>query len=372
MEPISDLLARHPWAALLLQCTLAALVGLALHGVGERILRRAGRRFALSEKLVQYTRRPAQLLIPLLLVHLTLVEAQALGGVRRVLSIAVILLVTFIVIRLVAAVADRALDRYPTEVEDNLYARSVHTQVRVLSRTAMFVVALLGLGSLLMTFPHVRQIGASLLASAGVAGIVAGIAARPVLGNLIAGLQIALTQPIRIDDVLIVENEWGRVEEITMTYVVVRIWDDRRLIVPLEYFIQNPFQNWTRRTSHLLGSAFFWVDYRMPVERVREVTRRIVEAAPEWDGRVCVVQVTDFSERAMQLRVLVSTQDAGLAWDLRCRVREELIAFMQEEFPEALPRLRAAVDGGHRDAHGEDGARGTRPRNQLGGAQAPA
>ena len=215
----------------------------------------------------------------------------------------------------------------------------------MLARTAMFMVGVLGVGSVLMTFPNVRQIGASLLASAGLAGIVAGLAARPVLGNLIAGLQIALTQPIRIDDVLIVEDEWGRVEEITETYVVICIWDQRRLVVPLEYFIQHPFQNWTRRNAELIGSVMFWVDYRMPVAPLREQLNEIVQAAPEWDKRVCVLQVTDMSERAMQLRVLVSAADAGRAWDLRCRVREELIAYMQREFHEMLPQIRTLVVG---------------------------
>jgi small-conductance mechanosensitive channel len=161
-----------------------------------------------------------------------------------------------------------------------------------------------------------------------------------VLGNLIAGMQIAITQPIRLDDVLIVENEWGRVEEITATYVVIRIWDDRRLVVPLEYFIDKPFQNWTRQTSDLIGSAFFWVDYAMPIPPLREALRTICEAAPEWDKRVCVLQVTDCTERAMQLRALVSTQDAGSGWDLRCRVREELLAFMQANYPQYLPKTR--------------------------------
>jgi len=246
--------------------------------------------------------------------------------------------------RLIAAVVDIVVHRSPISAADNLRARSVRTQVQVLARVAMFIVGVLGVGSVLMTFPNIRQVGASLLASAGVAGIVAGLAARPVLGNLIAGLQIALTQPIRIDDVLIVENEWGRVEEITETYVVIRIWDDRRLIVPLEYFIQNPFQNWTRSTSELTGSVVFWVDYRMPIEPLREKLQQIAEAAAEWDRRVCVLQVTDVSERAMQLRVLVSAGDSGRTWDLRCKVREQLIAYMQAEFPAMLPQTRATIN----------------------------
>ena len=188
--------------------------------------------------------------------------------------------------------------------------------------------------------PGARQVGASLLASAGVVGIVAGIAARPVFSNLIAGLQIALSQPIRIDDVLIVENEWGRVEEITGTYVVLRIWDERRLIIPLQWFIEHPFQNWTRTSSQLLGTVFLNVDYGMPLAPVRAELERIVKDIPEWDGRVVKLQVTDATERTMQLRILVTASDAGRAFDLRCQVREALIDFMQREFPQHLPLTR--------------------------------
>lgn len=353
MVELGRVLEGNPWLALLVQVALAALAGLAIHAVANRVAGRAARRFATAERLLWHTRRPMQILVPLLLIHLSLSDAAiprgALTGIRQLMSIAVILTITFLVIRLIAAFADLVVQRNPVSVADNLRARSVHTQVRVLARTGMFFVGVLGVGSVLMTFPNVRQIGASVLASAGVAGIVAGLAARPVLGNLIAGLQIALTQPIRVDDVLIVENEWGRVEEITGTYVVVRIWDDRRLIVPLEYFIQNPFQNWTRHTSDLIGEVALWVDYRMPVEPVREALRRILESAPEWDGRVCALQVTDFSEKAMKLRALVSTRDAGLGWDLRCKVREHLIVFMQENYPRFMPQVRATVERQRRD-----------------------
>jgi small-conductance mechanosensitive channel len=197
-----------------------------------------------------------------------------------------------------------------------------------------------------MTFPGLRQIGASLLASAGVVGVVAGIAARPVFGNLIAGLQIALTQPIRLDDVVIIEGEWGRIEEITATYVVVKIWDERRLVVPLQWIIQNPFQNWTRTGSQLLGTVMLWMDYSVPLAPLRAELQRVCEEAPEWDGRVAMMQVTEANERAVQLRALVSAADASKTWDLRCRVREALIDFLQRERPEALPRVRAQMDQG--------------------------
>ena len=187
----------------------------------------------------------------------------------------------------------------------------------MLSRIAMGTIILLGVSLALMTFPAVRQIGTTLLASAGIMGLVAGIAARPVFGNLIAGLQIALAQPIRLDDVVIVEGEWGRIEEISSTYVVVRIWDERRMVVPLSWFIENPFQNWTRSTAQMLGTAFLWLDYRTPMDQVRAELERICHDDPRWDGRVCIAQVTETSEHVMQVRLLVSARDSGEAFDLR-------------------------------------------------------
>ena len=235
------------------------------------------------------------------------------------------------------------LDAHPLSNADNLEARRVQTQTRVLSQVVQGAVVLVGLSLMLMTFPAVRQVGASLLASAGLLGIVAGFAARPVLGNLIAGLQIGLSQPIRIDDVVIVENEWGVIEQITGTYVVVRIWDQRRLIVPLQYWIEKPFQNWTRTSSELIGTVFLWVDYRMPLQPLRDELQRACEASVHWDKRLALLQVTEAGPTAMQLRCLVTAASAPAAWDLRCEVREALVAFVQRDYPQYLPRGRAEV-----------------------------
>jgi small-conductance mechanosensitive channel len=199
---------------------------------------------------------------------------------------------------------------------------------------------LIGAAFALMTFPGARQIGTNLLASAGVLSVIVGLAARSVFGNLLAGLQIALAQPIRIDDVLVVEGEWGRVEEITATYVVLNVWDQRRLIIPLQWLIEHPFQNWTRRSADLLGTVMLWVDYALPVEPLRAELRRLCEGAKEWDRRVCVLQVTDANERAMQLRALVSSSGSAQNFDLRCIVREGLIAFIARKHPDALPVMR--------------------------------
>ncbi|HXE39366.1 MAG TPA: mechanosensitive ion channel domain-containing protein [Azonexus sp.] len=341
-----------------LECGLAVLLGLLLHAVIHRIARRLASGFVFARNLVAYGRRPLQLLLPLLLLQVALGDVPdgllPVATLRHLLNIAQLATLTFFCIRLVKSVEATVIDLNPAEVADNLRARSVHTQARVLARSVILLLILVGLAQILMTFPGIRQIGASLLASAGLAALVAGIAARPVFSNLIAGLQIALTQPIRIDDVLIVEGEWGRVEEITGTYVVVRIWDERRLIVPLDWFIQHPFENWTRSTTHLLGTVFLWVDYAMPLAPLREELERVCRAAPEWDSRLCLLQVTDSTERAMQLRVLVSAANSSQTWDLRCRVREALVAFIQAHHADCLPRLRGALDNAPAPAGGAD------------------
>ena len=208
-----------------------------------------------------------------------------------------------------------------------------------------------------MTFPAARQYGVSLLASAGVAGIVLGLALQPVLKNLFAGIQLAITQPIRIDDALLVEGEWGKVEEITSTYVVVRLWDWRRLILPLGYFIEKPFQNWTREGAALIGTVMIYLDYSVPVEEIRRKVEEIARGSRLWDGQVVNIAVTDFRENVMEVRILVSAADAGRAFDLRCEVREKLIDFIQRNYPSGLPRVRAeGVAGSGADAAVVDGA----------------
>jgi small-conductance mechanosensitive channel len=239
--------------------------------------------------------------------------------------------------------ADIYLRRYRLDVEDNLLARKHNTQVRVLLRSVDVLLVLFTLGAALMTFQTVRQYGVSLFASAGVAGIVAGLAARPVLSNLIAGVQLAMTQPIRLEDAVIVENEYGNIEEITSTYVVVRLWDWRRMIVPLTYFIEKPFQNWTRESSTLIGAVLINVDYRAPIGAIRDKAQAIVKASSRWDGRVFNVAVTDFKHDTMEVRILASAGNSGAVFDLRCEVREKLIDVLQREHPEALPRQRSEL-----------------------------
>ncbi|CAN5215831.1 hypothetical protein BH09PSE1_BH09PSE1_09650 [soil metagenome] len=236
------------------------------------------------------------------------------------------------------------LRKFNVAVEDNLIARKHLTQTRILQRVAKVILVIVTVGLALMTISGFRQWGVSLLASAGVVGIIAGLALQPILTNMVAGIQIALTQPIRIDDAVIVENEWGNVEEITSTYVVVKLWDWRRMVLPLSWFITNPFQNWTRENARLIGTAMFYVDYAAPIDTLRGAFERIVRASPLWDGDVQVLQVTDVTERVMQVRCLASARSAPVAFDLRCEIREKLMAFMRDECPEALPRDRLDLD----------------------------
>jgi hypothetical protein len=298
---------------------------------------------------VQYIARPTRLLVPVFGLQLVWEAAQEseLPGIRYLRLLTALLLtfaVTWTAIRAIAGFSDAVVRTHPVNVTDNLAARRLQTQTHVLARVVMMVVVIVGIASALMLFPSVRQIGTGLLASAGIAGIAAGVAARPVLSNLIAGLQLALSQPIRLDDVLIIEGEWGRVEEITSTYIVVKLWDERRMVVPLQWIIENPFQNWTRTSSQLLGTVLLWVDFQVPLAPLRVELKRICTGAAEWDGRLAMLQVVDASERAMQIRALVSAVDSSKAWDLRCRVREGLIEYLQRHYPEGLPRLRADLN----------------------------
>jgi small-conductance mechanosensitive channel len=341
-------LQGHPWVATAVAALLAAAIAMALHTLTRAVLRRAVRGNVIVSAMLERTQRAAGLAWPLLATEVVLAAAPndlpRIDVVRHLNGLLLIAAFTFLVIGVIGGLADGLLRRNPTDVEDNLHARRIETQTRVLSRSAMVLVMVGGVAMALMTFPGARQLGASLLASAGVLGIVGGLAARPVFSNLISGLQLALAQPLRIDDVLIVKGEFGRVEEITGTYVVMKLWDERRMIVPLQWFIENPFENWTRTGSQIMGTVFLYLDYKAPLEPIRVEAKRLVEEAAEWDKRVFAVQVTDASEHAMQVRVLMSSVNSGKNFDLRCKVREGLITFLAREYPECLPLVRNVND----------------------------
>jgi small-conductance mechanosensitive channel len=290
----------------------------------------------------------ARRLLPLLALILAApalaVSASLETMFRNGASLMLIGVVAFILFQAVDAAAALVLRQHRTDVTDNLQARAIHTQVMVLRKLAVAVIVIFTIASMLMVFESVRQFGASILASAGIAGIIIGFAAQKSIATLLAGFQIALTQPIRVDDVVIVEGEWGRIEDITLTYVVVRIWDQRRLVVPITYFIEQPFQNWTRTSADILGTVFLQVDYTVPVDELRAELTRILQSSKYWDGKVNGLVVTDVKERTLEVRALASAADASLAWDLRCEVREKLVDFVRRTHPASLPRLRGAFE----------------------------
>jgi small-conductance mechanosensitive channel len=343
-----DTLNLDPWGRLGLLAAAAVFLALLVHRLLRPVVIRLTSLSSILNSIVRRCDRPAQFVLPLAALQVLWQGVpdglQGLEAVRHLNGILLIASITWLVAGAIRGAATGVIAMHPSEIADNLEARRIQTQARVLARIAIGGTFVTGLAFILMTFPRARQLGASLLASAGVAGLVVGIAARSVFSNLLAGLQIAMAQPMRIDDVLIVEGEWGRVEEITATYVVMKIWDERRLIVPLQWFIEHPFQNWTRQSAQILGTVMLWVDYTMPLEPLRREAQRLASASTDWDQRVCIVQVTDASERCMQLRVLVSSASSSQNFDLRCAVREGLIDFIRREHPEALPRLRASLD----------------------------
>ena len=243
-------------------------------------------------------------------------------------------------IRGISAVQVALLSRYRMDVPDNLSARKIYTQVSVIRKIIVTAVVIITIGSILMLFDPVRQFGTSILASAGIAGIVIGFAAQKTLGNFLAGIQIALTQPLLVDDVVVVEGEFGQIEEITLTYVTVRTWDLRRLVLPITYFVEKPFQNWSRVSTELLGTVILYLDYQVPMGELRKELKRLVENNPKWDRKVCSLQVTDAKQNTIEVRALISSTDPGKTFGLRCEVREGLVEFLCRNFPESLPRVR--------------------------------
>lgn len=338
------------WSAVGLAAAIA--IALAIHRIGFKIARRlAGRTTStLDNSLVRHSERPARLILPLLAVMAALpflpITAFALSATRHGLSLGLIASVAWLAIVMIDVFDDIVASRYAVNVSDNLSARRIQTQVQVLRHIVVVIVIIVTVAIMLMTFPSIRHLGESLFASAGVAALVAGLAARTTLTNLLAGVQIALTQPIRIEDVVVVEGEWGWIEEINTTYVVVRIWDLRRLVLPIAYFIEKPFQNWTRTTANILGTVFVYTDYTVPVEEVRQELQRILKESGMWDGKVWGLQVTNCSEQTMELRALMSAPDGSAAWDIRCYVREKLLQFLQAKYPGSLPRVRAELAAG--------------------------
>ncbi len=330
-----------------------------LVSVGLRLGAR-GRAERFVRKLKVSVQRPLVVLLffaALLVAHpFTFLTGQARGGLRHGLVLAVIGSGAWLAVKVLFVAEDTAFRRLPVDVRDNRRTRRARTQIGLLRRLTAVVITLIAIALALITFAPLRAFGASLLASAGVVGVIAGLAARTTLGHVFAGLQLAFTDALRLDDVVVVEHEWGRIEEIKLTQVVVRLWDERRLVLPTTFFTDTPFQNWTRNESLVLGAVTFFLDYSAPVDQLRKEVHRIVEESPLWDRREWVLQVVDTTQTTMVVRVLVSAADSASAWDLRCDVREKLIAYVQEHCPDGLPRVRAELDHpGGRPARGATG-----------------
>ena len=360
----SIVLGAPSWVGGALALAAFEIVFLAAHhALWWQLGRLTARRGRLLSPLVHRTRGPTRLATALLVASV-LIDADALPGLPRLiltqpLEVGSIVLTGWAALAALHGAALIYTRRFKVESDDNLIARRHVTQVSILEKTAAVFIILVTAGAALMTLPAVRQYGVSLLASAGAAGIIAGLALQPLLTNLIAGVQIALTQPIRIDDAVVVNGEWGRIEEIGVAFVTVRIWDWRRMILPLSYFIQQPFQNWTRQSASLIGVVMFYVDYSAPLDAMRNKLAEIARGSPLWDHGVVNLQVTDLTERTMQVRCLVSARNSNEAFDLRCEVREQMIAFLREAHPYALPqdRLQLRASRSARDFDGADGAR---------------
>jgi small-conductance mechanosensitive channel len=324
---------------------VALLIQRGLFAFLERTLRK--QEDGVVAALLKRAQAPSGFAFALLAALIAIPHLTFPGDVDEVLvkmtAVASVIAVSWALIAALGLYADLVKRKYKLDVEDNLHARQVETRINILGRTAVTVVLIVACGLAAMVFPPVRALGTTLLASAGVAGIVIGIAARPLFENLIAGVQLALAQPIRIDDVVIVEGEYGHIEQIAATFVVVRIWDQRRMVLPLTYFIEKPFQNWTRTGAALMGSVFLYVDYSVALEPLRAYLPKILETDKKWDGAVQGLQVTDAKESTVELRILVSARNSADLFDLRCNVREAMIAFLNEHHPTALPAVRQIV-----------------------------
>ncbi|MEM6159209.1 mechanosensitive ion channel family protein [Erwinia sp. P6884] len=349
MLMIFDELSGTPaWVPALLLVTLSFLVGFLARFVFLMFIRYwQNRDRKLFKSLEKHLRGSMFLFIPLLLVNIGVnyinLQPHSLYFITNVVNIFIILSICSVLIRLTNVAQDMLFIRYDINLSNNLRARKVRTQIMYVKKVAIVLLVTFCLSLILLSFPGVRKFGTTILAGAGVAGIIIGFALQKSLVNLFAGIQIAFTQPIKIDDAVVVEKEWGWIEEINLTYVVVRIWDLRRLVLPITYFTENAFQNWTRNNAQILGSVFLYVDYSMPLDPLRKHFEKVLSETKLWDQQTQVLQVTDTNEKTMTIRLLMTAQNSPIAWDLRCYVREKMIEFIQQNYPQSLPHVRATL-----------------------------
>lgn len=341
------------WSAIILGS--AIILSLIVRAIVFWALRRSTRKRGkvVIHSLVTHGAKPTHWIFPLLACLIVLpglpLERTAKSVLEHIAGIGLIAACAWLIILFVEVLADVLSGRYRIDVADNLMARRIQTQFQMLHRITVILVIFVATAIALMTFHSIQRFGDSLLASAGVASLIFGLAMKDTLSNLVAGIQIAFTQPFRIEDAVVIAGEWGWIEEIGTMFVVVRIWDLRRLVIPLSWFLQNSFQNWTRTSADLLGHCYIYVDYTVPVEPLRQELKRILETTKLWAGKVCVLQVSDFMQNVMQLRALMDARNSGDAWDLRCYVREHLIEFIQKNYPGGLPRYRGELDMSSQD-----------------------
>jgi len=328
----------------------SSIIVILLFWVLYKILERLGKdpNNILPLNFAKRVRWPLFLLLVAVFVHTlnlkVLDSPRAASLIFQLATVLIIGSITWIIIILLKVVKKHLLSKYDITKADNLKARKIYTQYIILENTLIFIVVVLALGITLMSFSAIRSIGISILTSAGIAGIIIGFAAQKALGTILAGIQIAITQPIRFDDVVIIEGEWGWIEEITLTYIVVKVWDKRRLIVPTTYFLENTFQNWTRTQADILGTVYIYVDYSISLAPLREELTRQLKESPYWDGNVNVLQVTNATDKSVEIRALMSARNSPDAWELRVFIREKLIEFLQKRFPDSLPKIRVSTD----------------------------
>lgn len=338
----------------------AAALGLAIHSLIIRLVSRWHSKRPIVIRgmpfRLEHWRAPLRALFPAALVIVALpalyLSSGLLNVIRHVVGLWVIAAVAWFLMRTVAMASDMILSRYDLTATESLSERGISTQVRMFERVLHVVIVVVAAAIMFMSFNSLREFGVSILASAGIAGLVIGFAAQRSIATLLAGVHIAFTQPIRLGDAILIEGEFGNVEEITLSYVVIKLWDERRLIVPISHFIEKPFQNWTRESAALIGAVFLYCDYRIPVQELRDELKRILESTDLWNGRVSALQVTNATQESVELRVLCSADNAPQIWDLRCYVREKLIEFMRQRFPDSLPQKRIELTNNNRNRNG--------------------
>ena len=340
----------NPWLAAAIIFTVATLLGVVIKYVAFKVINYYATHNdkVIFDSMSRRLRNSVFLFFPFIILHVSLdqlaLSTDELEWARKLLEVGIVISFTVIAVKLINVIQDVLFDMYDISMADNLKARRARTQIIYIKKIAIVVVAILAISMILLSFDALRKFGATILTSAGVAGIIIGFALQKSLANLFAGIQIAFTQPIKIDDAVVVENEWGWIEEINLTYVVVRIWDKRRLILPITYFTENTFQNWTRTTAQIMGSVTLYLDYTTPLDPLRQHFEKLLNESPLWDKDAQAFQVIDTSEKTMTVRMLMTAINSPTAWDLRCMIRERMIDFIQNHYPEGLPKYRTVID----------------------------